>query len=120
MNLNLSPMQSRRQGFVIVFFTSWMTLSILKRGYPLEIPRALASFEVANTMSRVFWEWSKMILCFFSISYREVSFKFSLNKKEKDSGNLFSSNWTGFPVEEKRPCLLCHSKNKLMKNNSCT
>ena len=63
-------------------------------------------------MSRVFWEWSKMILCFFSISYREVSFKFSLNKKEKDSGNLFSSNWTGFPVEEKRPCLLCHSKNK--------
>ena len=53
-------MQSRRQRFVIVFFTSWMTLSILKRGYPLEISRALASFEVANTMSRVFWEWSKM------------------------------------------------------------
>lgn len=53
-------MQSRRQRFVIVFFTSWMTLSILKRGYPLEISRALASYEVANTMSRVFWEWSKM------------------------------------------------------------
>ena len=48
-------------------------------------------------MSRVFWEWSKIILCFFRISYRELSFKFSLNKKEKDSGNLFSSNWTGFP-----------------------
>ena len=66
--------------------TSCITLSILKRGYPLEIPRALASFEVANTMSRVFWEWSKIILCFFRISYRELSFKFSLNKKEKDSG----------------------------------
>ena len=34
---------------------------------------------------------------FFRISYRELSFKFSLNKRKKDSGNLFSSNWTGFP-----------------------